>query len=86
MSIIYVLIILDHDLFTSKIPANLVIISQNARYSNQFLLYPNQDQNSYLGDCLYALAYYIISKIQLIKSGRKKVDNLDLNKGVLSKE
>jgi len=35
---------------------------------------------------IHPLASYIISKAQLIKSGRKKVDNLDLNKGVLSKE
>jgi hypothetical protein len=46
----------------------------------------NED-NSYLADCLYAFASYIISRSNLIKTKKKMADiSMDVNKVVLSKE
>ena len=52
--------------------------------SNTLPLNSGQDPNSYLADCLYAFASYIISKTHIIKSRKKKEDALSLNKGVLT--
>jgi hypothetical protein len=43
-----------------------------------------QDINSYLADCLYAFASYIMSKTHIIKSRKRIRESLDLNKGVLA--
>jgi hypothetical protein len=71
----------------SKALSDLIkYIQKKLDLSNLSLPAANQD-NSYLDDCLYAFASYIISRGNLIKTKKKMPDiSIDINKGVLSKE
>ena len=62
-------------------------VQMNMNLSDLPLPTTANEDNSYLADCLYAFASYIISRSNLIKTKKKMADiSMDVNKVVLSKE
>jgi hypothetical protein len=75
-----------HDSADSKTLFNLInyIPNKESIPIPNTTLNSGQDTNSYLADCLYAFAAYIISKSHIIKSRKRNIETMSLNKGVLT--
>lgn len=71
-----------------RIPHSLIqYVQMKMDLSDLLLPTTANEDNSYLADCLYAFASYIISRSNLIKTKKNMADiSMDVNKVVLSKE
>jgi hypothetical protein len=77
-----------HNSLNQEILVNLINYIAVKKEFSDINLSPdlNQNNDGYLADCLFAFASYILNKPNIGKSRKKKVESLDLNKGVLLEE
>lgn len=75
---------LNHELLLNLV--NYISVKREFSDISPTSLDSKQNNDSYLADCLFAFASYIVSKPNIGKSRKRKVESLDLNKGALLEE